>query len=687
MKKSSIAFFIIIYSSSISTIFSGQHSLCESEPVFARSSLRHIESNGIGYNMGYSTLDFFIAPSKDLHSFIPFLDARMHVFNNGQPALNAGVGMRYKSTSWVYGINSFYDYRKTHRFHYNQLGMGFEALSKKWDIRGNGYVPVGKLKSKNFQVQFDHFKDHFAILLSKREFAMYGAHLEAGYHIKDKKKLSLYSAAGPYFFYNQGENAAGGQVRFNAAFYDYIKLEFSGSYDPVFRWVGQGQAGLMITFGPKNCKKQKKQLSSSRNDLIRERSLQTVNRDEIVVLDRKKYKTIAKDPSTGNPWHFYFVNNTSNSLGTAESPFPTLAMAQAAAQPGNIIYVYQGSGSAYDVGALGFYLESNQKLWGSGVEQVLLTTLGEVKIKQQSTLMPILTAGGGGVGIVNLANNNEVSGIHFFGNAATGYGILGGDPLEIPLDSSKSIAKANLHNNYFDGNFINNPVRCIGKGDVNIFQNEIRAAVGDDYAAILVSSIGTDSLYSKIYSNNIEPSLNKVSGIQVNASNASQHFSQVGNNTIVSTSQNNNAVGISLGSSNTSSLEATIFLNDIQVYAQNQGWGVLCGLSDQSIMNVLLKDNNARVQSVTNGASAYAFAVSQGTTLFTTLQNNKMSVKGGADWSYGIYVQNNGGAATVNACNALFTGNTGTVSGVNPHSIFINPPFIVTEYGNDIEVE
>jgi hypothetical protein len=109
-----------------------------------RVAVRHIEPNGIGYRQGYTTAEGFFPLYDNWDKWVFFLDARGHVFNNGQPAVNAGLGGRYLTTSRVWGLNAYYDYRKTSRFHYNQVGGGFESLGAVWDFRVNGYAPVGK---------------------------------------------------------------------------------------------------------------------------------------------------------------------------------------------------------------------------------------------------------------------------------------------------------------------------------------------------------------------------------------------------------------------------------------------------------------------------------------------------------------------------------------------------------------
>ena len=63
--------------------------------------MRHIEAGGIGYDEGYTTIEGFVTPIypnkwlpfKD--EWLPFADLRLHIFNDGRPALNAGIGIRY----------------------------------------------------------------------------------------------------------------------------------------------------------------------------------------------------------------------------------------------------------------------------------------------------------------------------------------------------------------------------------------------------------------------------------------------------------------------------------------------------------------------------------------------------------------------------------------------------------------
>lgn len=148
---------------------------CGTTPSPYRATARHIEGKGIGYNQGYTSVDLFIAPPPTLpHRFVPFLDTRLHVFDNGRIATNAGVGLRYIGSSFVYGLNSYYDYRETSRQKYNQYSLGFEALGKVWDFRISGYLPLGTKRSDLYGTKFGYFTGNLMRLNILKDFAMKG---------------------------------------------------------------------------------------------------------------------------------------------------------------------------------------------------------------------------------------------------------------------------------------------------------------------------------------------------------------------------------------------------------------------------------------------------------------------------------------------------------------------------------
>ncbi len=386
-----------------------------------RITMRHIEAGGIGYDQGYTTLEGFFSPSEPFRdAWIPFLDLRGHLFNNFRPAANVGIGARYLSSSRVWGGNVYYDYRKTKRQDYNQIAVGFESLGRRWDFRLNGYLPVGKKNSSFWDAQFDYFQGHYAFLSAKREYALKGANAEAGVHMAAGKNVQFVVAGGPYYLKGRSAAAWGGEARVEMSL-PYVKLEGSVSYDHLFRWTGQGQFSLSIPFGDKRKVRTKPNVSYADALELTCREVEPIHRFEIIPVNHKREVNKAIDPSTGEPYFFWFVNNTSHSQGTFESPFNTLLAAQNASSKGNVIYVFPGDGTSLGMDA-GITLQDRQYFWGAGIAQILPTTLGMIAIPPQARGLPNITASVGDP-VVNVANSNSVSGFHI---ASNGGGITNG---------------------------------------------------------------------------------------------------------------------------------------------------------------------------------------------------------------------------------------------------------------------
>ncbi len=385
---------------------------CLGGPKPMRLNARHIEPGGIGYGLGYTTVEGFFPLYNGWENWVVFLDGRGHVFNDGRPAANAGLGVRYLRDTRVWGVNSYWDYRNTHRQHYNQVAAGLESLGRIWDFRLNGYLPVGEKKSHNYRTRFDEFKGHHAILRQKFEFVLAGANAEVGAHVNTWRHVPLYFAAGPYYLTGKGKTTWGGEARACINIYDYLKLEGYTSYDHLFKWTCQGQVSLGFSFGPR---KKVKNTNGSCSDAIAvaKRAYQPVDRFEIIPVSRKHRRTTAINPKTGDPYYFWFVDNTSHSNGTFESPDNTLTSVNA-----DVIYVFPGDGTTNGMNS-GITLQNNQRLWGSGFAQTLPTTVGTVIVPVMSSrgamdntaVLPIIMNLNSGANVITLGNNNEISGL------------------------------------------------------------------------------------------------------------------------------------------------------------------------------------------------------------------------------------------------------------------------------------
>jgi hypothetical protein len=427
---------------------------CGDSQLHLRATARYTTPKGIGYNDGYTTLEgFFSTNPCDHDSWLPFLDLRGHVFDNGKLAANAGLGLRYLSASRVWGMNAYYDYRSTNRQHYNQIAAGFESLGRVWDFRINGYLPVGWRQSPHFHTRFYSFLGNSLLIKYKKDFAMKGANAEAGFHLDHFKHAPLYFAAGPYYLTGMGKTAWGGELRATVEFFHrYLKLEGNTSYDHFFKWIGQGQVSVNIPLG-KRCKIAKKE--TCKEDRLFARAIQRVDRHEIIPVGRRKIVTPANNPATGKPWVFWFVNNTSHSSGTFEDPFPTLLGAQNASSANQAIYVYPGDGTTNGM-SNGITLKNGQPFLSATVAHSIPTTKGTVLIPPMASGLLSITNTTGNV--ITVGNNTTVSGFNILITANGSSGIFGNDVSNLVTNDNTFVTSTSMTTN---GITLNNPTNQI----------------------------------------------------------------------------------------------------------------------------------------------------------------------------------------------------------------------------------
>lgn len=404
------------------------------------ATLRHIEGKGVGYDTGYTTVEAFFAPDTEDRALFPFVDLRGHLFDNGKFAANAGLGVRQMVGNRVYGGNLYYDYRNTRRSHYNQIGVGFESLGRLWDLRINGYVPVGDKKSRGYHSRFDEFSGHHLYMKRKYEFAMTGLDAEVGFHFGKTKNFDFYGALSPYYFSGQlGSAATGARARLVGHWKRMVSVELSDSYDTVFKNNFQGQLAITISFGPRTKINPTKPQSCKSWMTLKDRLVQPVSRDEIIVVNTHRKRKIAIDPLTGQPYYFLFVNNNSHSLGTFESPYPTLLEAQQASSPYDIIYIFPGDNTTTGLDQ-GMTLKDNQQLLGAPASYVFPTTKGHIKVPALAATYPVLTNTKGSV--ISLASNNVIAGLYIQNSIGSGLA---------QSDSSKIVYNLKVIGNIFQG--------------------------------------------------------------------------------------------------------------------------------------------------------------------------------------------------------------------------------------------
>jgi len=183
----------------------------------------------------------------------------------------------------IWGWNFFYDYRGDHAYH--QIGCGFEWLGDDYDLRLNGYLPIGKIFRESHSPFVVDFPGGFVLDIKHRIFATRGIDAEIGTWFRNEctsRYFDLYGAIGPYVYYKQFHSAfVGGRVRLLAQFTDSLSLEAEVTYDAVFKTVGQGRLTYSWSFGEPSCGYNDSCLSRAFYD--------PVHRQEIIV-NRPSYR-------------------------------------------------------------------------------------------------------------------------------------------------------------------------------------------------------------------------------------------------------------------------------------------------------------------------------------------------------------------------------------------------------------
>ncbi|MFZ4772766.1 MAG: inverse autotransporter beta domain-containing protein [Chlamydiia bacterium] len=413
-----------------------------------RISVKHKEFNGVGYDSGYTSLDFFFAKSFQPSS-VNFLDVRTHVLNTGSFALNAGLGYRYLLNTKLpvfLGINGYYDYRLNNNLSYNQIALGLEALNSRFEARINGYLPLGAQNRVDTSLpssyQALNFQGHYLLIgQNNRSSSLGEIDSEIGVHFwpTPKKDLDLYVGAGPYYLQvPHGSAAAGVAARVSLSMSRYVTATATYSYDRFYKNIGQGEIAFNIPLG----KDEEIDSLASMDDgnlayFLNQRSSQDVYRQEIIPTKIGVGGVIyAIDPRTENPYYFVFVDNTSNSEGTFESPYPTLLQAQNNSSPFDVIYVYPGDGTTKGMDA-GIILQNDQWMFGASIEHPIpvLNISSLVVIPPLAKTIPNITNTTDFA--INLANRNIISGFFIDGNKGAYGGVFGENISNVIFDQNQ----------------------------------------------------------------------------------------------------------------------------------------------------------------------------------------------------------------------------------------------------------
>ena len=424
------------------------------DPLFRVGA--NTESGGIPASL--HAFDGFFPVLQTPGSSITYLNPRLNIDFDDENRLGGSLVFGHRSYSpdrqRILGGYLALDVRDTGESVFPQIGFGFERLGKDWDIRANGYVPVGDTRQRTDRDVLTSSQTSTTIgeptfsgnlltsdisttttdtrtQIDRFEAALGGFDVEAGTRLaswNEHGELRLYG--GLYYLGGHNVSSIGGRGRLEIVPTESIRLMAGIQGDPVFDVRGFFAASFLLPT-PEALREEEANPDENAEAIAAlgetvTRLADPVARDFNVVVDEQRDIDITStsttlteedvpyvNAATGSPWRFTHVALGGSSDGTFEDPFGTLQEGlDATVGDGNdIVYV----ALADDTEVPPFTIPDNVQVLSTGPEQVLDATLAGTSIT--SVVLP-----GSGDGnfpdvpdTVTLGNSTTLSGFDITG--------------------------------------------------------------------------------------------------------------------------------------------------------------------------------------------------------------------------------------------------------------------------------
>ena len=453
---------------------------------------------GLGYQGSYMTVGGFIPYAEDDMGGFWSADLRGHLSNYGGFFSNVGV-VRQQFLGGALGTFGLYwDYDgdlnqyptsiaggNSFGHAYSQIGLSGALLTDFGNLRSNGYMPTGTTGFTQGSPGSPFYQN---VIMAQYglDAALTGVDLEVGAYIPGLADWAGMWSVGGYAFgnikdkYSNGTpvvpNFGGVYSRIDVTLANNWDFQIQANNDSFFDWTGYAR----LTY----------RVGGSRRRSVADQIEQPPQRNEHIV---RAHNTpiVAINPATGTPWRVIHVNNTSNSLGTAESPYPTLAQGNAAAtNPWDIVFVDQGDGTATGYNTAFSFQAANQYLVGNGAAFYVPTAnAGLINIATNlDGTKPLLTNPSGASVIIGSAgagavvSNFQITGsnIGIQGTGLLSSGIARTGPVPFADTTGTSI----INNVFISGNSTTAPQAGVvldstTNGDITFFASSIAGMTKD----------------------------------------------------------------------------------------------------------------------------------------------------------------------------------------------------------------
>ncbi|MEQ8754362.1 MAG: right-handed parallel beta-helix repeat-containing protein [Coleofasciculus sp. G1-WW12-02] len=603
-------------------------------------------TSGAGYD-GFTRLDSFLPLWQTPGSTLTFLEGQLQLDNSANLGGNLLLGHRFyhQSLNRIFGGYLGFDSRNTGNNTFHQLGVGLETLGAVWDVRLNGYFPLGDSRDlvdetvfdTGFQLTERFFEDHFLVVQGQRqrgqvrqfEAAMTGFDLEVGARLaKWGQGGGLRGYGGLYYYDATGSDSSlGWRMRLEVQPTDTLNFGVAVQDDQIFGTNVIVSVGAI--FGKTRSQADAGILSRLGDGVGRNSSI-TVDSQTESDFSSEEIITTATNPQTGEPYVFQHVNLGANGgNGTVETPFDTLdsALAATRSQGNDIVYVQEGT----NPGIPAFTIPDQVQVLSTGpIQQLDTVEFGSVQLPLSGAgVLPQVTD------TVMLGNNTVLSGFAITGVTNPGIvarNISNGEVRDSIINSS-SQAGVLLENTGGSISFTNSTIA--GNGVPSLIVTSV-----NDVAIANSTLTSTNSATQGI-------SLDTVSGIfdisdsTITIANPSsngilatniQGSARISANTGSQITTEGNQAGISL-------TESTGAINLSGVTVESIGGRVVevSNINNGAIANTTLTSTNSATQGISLDTVSGIFDISDSTITITNPTDN------------GIAATNIQGTATISA--------------------------------------
>jgi hypothetical protein len=437
-----------------------------------------------------------------------FLDGQVTMNENDGVGFNIGLGYRWMDIGQfsggparMQGISLWADGTHTDAGNFfPQVGISYESLGEMWDIRANGYIPIGQREQVGAFKPTNEvgFNGNFLVDLTQAtvDRSFYAADLEIARRLGSQR--DAWGFAGPYFVANDTDDSAGFRVGVRGYAYPDLLLQFAVSHDDVFdtnatfsvAWfVGRTRTNFRPACGTPDRFRE----PVMRNDYV---VLSHTGRQSGTALTQNggqalRFVHVDSNAPPGGDGSFEHPLNNLNDIQAHSDVTPIVTGSNIFNPRSDIILVHGGSTFSGQTAVL----QERQAIWGEGNNELLpIATVehGTINLPEsspgaRSKPRPVIS-NAPAPGAIVLDNTNEVINFTIDGGVA---GIVAG-----PNGSgSAAINKVTIRNTTGDGIHLTSSVRTDVE-DVNGNGNTTEKALLGGYTihTVTLQNIGGDGI-------------------------------------------------------------------------------------------------------------------------------------------------------------------------------------------------